>query len=76
MLLLLHIQHGPIFEGPFDHIGLVGSAFDMLAFVELTPELVEVLKLDQVPDIGERSGDDGGFSDGSGGGDTSGHDGC
>ena len=65
MLLLLDIQHGPILERPFHNIRLWGSTLDDLALVELGPESGEVLEFDQVPDLGEGGGYDGGFADGS-----------
>ncbi len=45
----------------------------MLGFLKLAPEIVKVLKLDKVPDVGQRGGDDGGFGYGGGGWDTVGH---
>ena len=46
----------------------------MVALRELCPEVVEVLQLDQMPYIAERSGDDRRFSDGGRSGDTARHD--
>lgn len=63
MLFLLHLLHSAILEGPFDNVSLMRDAFDVMALVELRPEVVEVLEFDQVPDLGERGGDDGGLCD-------------
>ena len=40
-----------IFESPLNNVGLGRSTLDMVALGELRPEVVEVLKLDQVPYI-------------------------
>ena len=64
MLLLLNIQHSPILERPLHDICLRAGTLDMFALLELGPEGVEVLQLDQVPNRGELGGDDGGFGDG------------
>lgn len=42
---------GTILESPLDNVGLGGSTLNMVALGELRPEVVEVLKLDQVPYI-------------------------
>jgi hypothetical protein len=76
VLLLLDFDSSSVLEGPLDNIGLVGGALDELALVERRPELAEVLKLDQVPDITEGCLDDGRLADGSGGGDAARHDEC
>ena len=47
-----------VFESPLDNVGLGGSTLHMVALRELRPEVVEVLKLDKVPYIAQRSGDD------------------
>ena len=73
MLLLLHIQHRSILKRPLHHIRLRARPLHMLGCGKLGPEIVEVLQFDQVPDVGERGGDDGGFGDGGRGGDTRGH---
>ena len=73
MLLLLNVLHSAVLESPFHDIRLMRSPFNMVTLVKLGPEMVEVLELDQMPDIGEGSVDDGGFSDGSGSRDTGRH---
>lgn len=73
MLLLLDLLLSPILESPLHNISLWRSALDVITLVELAPELVEVLQLDQVPDLRERSGDDCAFGDGRGGWDTCSH---
>lgn len=69
VFLLLDVQNGTVFEGPLDEISLFRGALDVFALVDVGPEVLEVLDLDEVPDIGERGGDDGGFRDLGGGGD-------
>ena len=64
MLFLLHIQHRPILECPLHYIRLWARTLDVLGFGEFGPENVEVLEFDEVPDVGERGGDDGEFGDG------------
>lgn len=73
MLLLLHVQHGPVLEGPLHDVGFWGCTFDVVGFGQLGPEFVEVLQFDHVPDLGEGGGDDGGFADGGGCWDAGGH---
>ena len=63
MLFLLDLLHSAILEGPLDNVGFVRDTLDMMALVELCPELVEVLELDQMPDLGKRGGNDGGLCD-------------
>ena len=63
MLFLLHLLLSAILKGPFDNVGLMGGTLDMMALVELCPEVVEVLEFDQVPDLGERGSNDGGLCD-------------
>ena len=63
MLFLLDLLHSTILEGPLDNVGFVRDTLDMMALVELCPELVEVLELDQMPDLGKRGGNDGGLCD-------------
>lgn len=63
MLFLLDLLYSAIFEGPLDDVGLVGDTLDVMALIELCPEMVEVLELDRMPDLGKRGGNDGGFCD-------------
>ena len=63
VFLLLYIQDGPVLESPLDHVGFGRCTLDMLTLLELAPEAVEVLELDEMPHLGERGGDDGGFAD-------------
>lgn len=64
VLLLLDFEDGSILEGPLDDVGVGRHAFDPLALLEGSVELGEVLKLDEVPDIGEGRLDDGRLEDG------------
>ena len=73
MLFLLHLLLSTVLEGPLDNISLMRDTFDMMALVNLCPKVMEVLELDQMPDLGERSGNDGRLYDGSRGGDTACH---
>ena len=63
MLFLLHLLLSTILKGPFDDVGLMGDTLDMMALFELCPEAMEVLELNQVPDLGKRGRDDGGLCD-------------
>ena len=63
MFLLLYIQDRPVLECPLDHVGFGRGTLDMLTLLKLAPEAVKLLELDQMPDLGERGGDDGGFAD-------------
>lgn len=63
MLLLLDLLLGAILEGPLYDVRLRRSSLDMLALVKLGPEVMKVLQLDQMPDLGERSCNDRGFCD-------------
>lgn len=54
VLLLLDLNDGTVLEVPLDNIGLLRGALGVLSLVESRPELVEVLELDEVPDVGER----------------------
>lgn len=72
-LLKLHLPNTAILKRPLDNIRLRARALDLFARLQLAPELVKVGQLDQVPDMGERSRDDGGFGDGGGGGWWGGH---
>lgn len=63
MLFLLHLLLSPILEGPLDDIGLMRGTLDMMALLKLCPEVVKVLELDQMPDLGERGSNDGGLCD-------------
>ena len=45
----------------------------MFCVFEGAPEFGEVLEFEEVPDVGERGGDDGGFADVGGDGDLGGH---
>lgn len=73
MLFLLHVQDRPVLEGPLHDVCFRRGALDVVGSGELGPELVEVLQLYHVPDLGEGGGDDGGFGEGGGGGDAGGH---
>jgi hypothetical protein len=70
MSFLLDLKHLAVFERPLDDIRLVRRALDVLAFLDLGPELAEVLQLDQVPHVAELGLDDGRLADGGGGGDA------
>ena len=63
MLFLLDLLLSAILKGPLDDVCLVGDTLDVMAFSELCPEMVEVLELDQMPDLGKRGGNDGGLCD-------------
>lgn len=63
MLFLLHLLLRAILEGPLDDVGLMRDTLNVVALVKLCPEVVEILELDQVPDLGKRGGDDGGLCD-------------
>lgn len=63
MLFLLHLLLRAILEGPLDNVGLMRDTLNVVALVKLCPEVVEILELDQVPDLGKRGGDDGGLCD-------------
>ena len=54
MLFLLHLLLSAIFEDPFDNVGFGRGTLDMVALIELGPEVVKVLKLNQMPDLGKR----------------------
>ena len=74
MLLLLHLQHRPVLKRPFHDVRLRRDfALHVLALVELGPELVEVLELDEVPDVRQAGPDHGGFGDRRGGWDAGCH---
>ena len=61
MLFLLHLLLRAILESPFDNIGLGRCALDIIALVNLGPKVLEVLELDQMPDLSERGGNYGGL---------------
>ena len=65
MLFLLHLLLGTILKGPLDNISLMRDTFDVMALVQLFPEVVKVLKLDQMPDLSERGSNDGRLCDGT-----------
>lgn len=73
MFLLLDIQDGPILERPLHNVRLRGCTLHVLTLLELAPELVEVLELDEVPDLTEWGGDDCRLADGGGSWDCRGH---
>ncbi len=75
MFLLLDLLLSAILEGPLHNTSLRGSTLDMPALIELAPEVVKVLQLDQVPNLGERSRNDSTLGNGRGGGDPCRHDG-
>lgn len=54
MLLLLDLNDGAVLELPLDDVGLLRGTLGVLGLVEGRPELVEVLELDEVPDVRER----------------------
>ena len=54
VLLLLDLDDGAVLEVPLDNVGLLRGALGVLGLVESRPELVEVLELDEVPDVRER----------------------
>lgn len=54
VLLLLDLDDGAVLELPLDNVGLLGGALGVLRLVESRPELVEVLELDEVPDVRKR----------------------
>lgn len=53
MLLLLDLNDGAVLEVPLDNVGLLRGTLGVLGLLEGRPELVEVLELDEVPDVGE-----------------------
>lgn len=53
MLFLLDVQLHPIIKCPSDDICFWARTLHVLALGKLGPECVEVLKLDEVPDLGE-----------------------
>lgn len=63
VLFLLHFLLSAILKGPLDNVGLMRGTLDMMALFKLCPEVVKVLKLDQVPNLGERGSNDGGLCD-------------
>lgn len=73
MLFLLHFLLSAILEGPLDNIRLMRDTLDMMALFKFCPEVVEVLELDKMPDLGKGSGDDGGLCDGGRSGDAARH---
>ena len=54
MLFLLHLLLSAILEDPFDNVGFGRGTLDMVTLIELGPEVVKVLKLNQMPDLGKR----------------------
>ena len=56
MLFQLHLLLSAILKCPFDNVGLRRDTLDMLALFNLGPEVMKVLKLDEMPDLGERGG--------------------
>ena len=66
MLLLLDLQHGAILEGPLHDVDVVAGALDVVGLGDGGPELVELLELDVVPDVGKRGLDDGRLVNGGG----------
>lgn len=73
VLFLLHLLLGAILEDPFDNVGFGRGTLNMMALIELGPESVKVLKLNQMPDLGERGVNYRRFGNGGGGGDTACH---
>ena len=70
---MLHVLLGAILENPLDDVGFGRGTLDMMALVELSPEVVKVLKLNQMPDLGKRGVDDGRLCDRGRGGDAACH---
>ena len=56
VLFLLHLLLSAILEDPLDNIGFGRDTLDMVAFLNLGPEVMKILKFNQVPDLGERGG--------------------
>lgn len=54
VLLLLDLNNGAVVEGPLDNVGLGRGTLDVVGGLEGSPELGEVLELDEVPDVRER----------------------
>lgn len=54
VLLLLDLNDGAVLEVPLDNVGLLRGTLGVFGLVEGRPELVEVLELDEVPDVRER----------------------
>lgn len=52
MLLLLDLENSVVLERPLDNVGLLTRTLDKLGLGDGGVELVEVLKLDEVPDLG------------------------
>lgn len=73
MLLHLDIKNGSILESPFHYVCLMGDTFDMLTLGKVEPPLVEVFKLDQMPDVCKRSIDHSRLKNGSRGRDCGSH---
>ena len=63
VFFLLDLNNRPVFECPLDNIGLVADSLDEFGCLESRPEVGEVLQLDMMPDVGERSSDDGALND-------------
>jgi hypothetical protein len=53
VLLLLDLNDGAVLEVPLDNVGLLRGTLGVLGLLKSRPELVEVLELDEVPDVGE-----------------------
>lgn len=76
MLLLLDCLLSAIFKLPLDCLRLIACSLDFLAVLEGGPEVVELWELDQMPDLGDVSWDEGAFVDGRRGGDDGGRHAC
>lgn len=63
MLVLLDLNDIAVLEGPPHNVGLLTSTLDMLGLGDGRPELVELLKLDEVPHKRERGLDNGTLDD-------------
>lgn len=76
MLFLFDCLLSAILEIPFDRLRLVACSLDFFAVLESAPEVVELRELDQVPDLGDVSWDEGALVDGRACGDDGGRHGC
>jgi hypothetical protein len=70
VLILLHFDDTAILEGPPDHVCLMASALDVLGLLDCGPEGMELGQLDEMPDVRERSPDNGALNHFVGGGDA------
>lgn len=73
MFLLLHLPHTPILKSPLDNISVRASTLDLFSRLERSPEVGERGEFNEMPDLAEVRGDEGGFRDKCGSGDGGGH---